>query len=327
VTIQPVLPAGTDVSEDRIDSLLMYRVAACHFQERLSNLEISRVLGISRFRVARLLEQAMDNGVVELKIDLPVATDDDLAGRLAQQFGLADAKVLAEGGDELWRRDAVSALAITHTGTLLSDGGLLGIAWGRTLDAVARVGSHLKLSLPRADVVQLVGGVPSETGSLDASDLVRRFSLLTGGRSLVLNAPLIVPTLEIVRGLEAERSIAETLAAGRNASVALFGVGAWRPDQSALWNLLDEDRRTAVAQSDAVADICGILLTPDGSLAQNPLAEQTVGIKLETLRGIPRRVAVAIGVERTEAIAAALRAEAVTDLVVEAEVARALLDG
>ncbi|MGX1695290.1 sugar-binding transcriptional regulator [Microbacterium keratanolyticum] len=326
MTIQPMPSGDQDVSEDRDDSLLMFRVATSHYQDRLSNLEIARALGISRFRVARLLEQATTSGVVQIKLDLPLLIDHDLSQALTERYNLRGSKVLVDSGDALWRRNAVSALAIHHLGELLTAGQSLGIAWGRTLDTVARVGSHLTYELPDADVVQLVGGVPSENGTLDASDLVRRFSLLTGGRSIVLNAPLVVPSDRIAQGLRAERSVAEALAAGRNTHVALFGVGAWQPDQSNLWNLLNTADRATIANAGTVADICGILIAEDGSTVDTELTGRTIGITLNELRDIPRRVAVIHGEDRIQAVAAVLRSGATTDLVLEAGAARALLD-
>jgi DNA-binding transcriptional regulator LsrR (DeoR family) len=323
--MRPTAPAGSAFSEGRAESLLMYRVATKHFQDRQSNLEISRELGISRFRVARLLEQAVNCGVVDIRVAFPAAVDDELSTKVADAFGLQAAEILVDGGDDRWRAHGVAALAVDHVGDLLDDGARLGLTWGRTLDAVTRTASHLQLNLPRADAVQLVGGVPSSTGSLDASDLVRRFSLLTGGRSVVLNAPLVVPTREVGRGLRAERSVAAALAAGESADVALFGVGAWQAGQSQLWDLLNEGDRAAAEEAGATADVCGIMISNSGAEVTTELSERIIGITPAKLRQIPRRVAVVLGNRKVSAVEAALRSGMITDLVVDATVARELL--
>jgi DNA-binding transcriptional regulator LsrR (DeoR family) len=309
----------------REESLLMFRVATKHFQDRLSKLEIAGDLGISRFRVARLLEQAVNSGVVDIRVAFPAIVDDELSSTVAAMYGLLSAKVLIDDGDDSWRAHGIAALAIHHVGDLLHEGASLGLAWGRTLNAVERTGAHLRLTLPKSDVVQLVGGVPSTTGSLDASDLVRRFSLLTGGNSIVLNAPLIVPTPDVVRGLRAERSVAATLAAGRSADVALFAVGSWQPGQSHLWEMLTESDRLAAKESGVVADACGILFARSGVELTTDLSDRFVGIDPASLRQIPRRVGVVIGTRRTMALSAVLRSGMITDLVIEASVARELL--
>lgn len=50
--------------------LVASRVAWMHYVEDLTNLEIAARLGISRFRVARLLERALKSGIVQITIRL-----------------------------------------------------------------------------------------------------------------------------------------------------------------------------------------------------------------------------------------------------------------
>ncbi len=324
MTMRPLARANGS-TQGREDSLLMYRVATMHFVDRRSNLEISRDLGISRFRVARLLEQSVTSGVVKTRVAFPGAVDVKLSEQLEGSFGLESASVSAQAGDDRWRADGVSALAVHLVSGLLASGARLGLAWGRTLESVTECASHLTLDLPKADVVQLVGGVPSSTGGLEASDLVRRFSLLTGGLGIVLNGPLLVPTREVADGLRAEPSVAAALAAGASADVALFSVGAWKPGQSMLWDLLSEDARIVGERAGVAADVCGVLITEAGEVAMGDLSERIISIGASALRGIPRRVAVVLGTDKTGALLSVLRSGLITDLVVEADAARALL--
>jgi DNA-binding transcriptional regulator LsrR (DeoR family) len=308
----------------RENSVLAYRVAAMHFQDRMSNLDIAGALGISRFRVARLLDQAIDSGVVDIRIDLPSDVDEDLSTRV-RALGLTDARVLDDGSspDHPW--SGLSALALRHVSGLLSDGDRLAIAWGPTLDAIVGAAAHLRLRMPKLDVVQLVGGVPSPSGGLESSDLVRRFSSLTGGRSIVLNAPLVVPTAEVSAGIRREGSVAATLAAASSADAALFSVGSWDRGSSRLRQLLDERDRASAAAQDVVADVCGVMISSAGRLITGGLAERIVGIDADSLTRIPRRVAVVLGPEKTDALRAALRTGLITDLILDATAARALL--
>lgn len=311
--------------EERDESILMFRVAELHFEQRRSNLEIASDLGISRFRVARLLEQAVDLGVVSIKIDYPAAVDAALSDALVEKFTLTGASVLARGTDDSVYDHSVAALAIAHLSGLLNNGDRLGLVWGRTLDFLAQTGSHLLHQLPRVDVIQLIGGVPSSTGGLDASDVVRRFALLTGGRSVVLNAPLVVPTAAVATGLRKERSVAAALEAGRNSDVALFGIGAWDARRSQLWELLDDDARSAAIESGVFADVCGVLISESGEEVEAGLAERVIGIEAASVRKIPRRVGVVLSERGAPAVIAALNSGLITDLVVSASLAKELL--
>jgi DNA-binding transcriptional regulator LsrR (DeoR family) len=306
-------------------SLLMHRVAARHFHDRSSNLEISRELGISRFRVARLLEQAVTTGMVNIRVALPAPVDEQLSAQLASAYHLAGACVLAEGGDDRWRNDGIAALALHIVGELLPVNGRLGLAWGRTIENILRTADHLKLDLPNADVVQLVGGVPSNTGGLDASDVVHRCALLTHGRSLVLNAPLLAPTAGVADGLRAERSVAATLSAGETADVALFGIGAWKAGQSQLRDLLTPADRTTAQDSGVAADVCALLISAAGHHVDTKLSRRLIGISVDGLRRIPHRLAAVIGDHKSAATRSVLNSGLVTHIVMDTPMARGLL--
>jgi DNA-binding transcriptional regulator LsrR (DeoR family) len=303
----------------------MHRVATRHFHDRSSNLEISRELGISRFRVARLLEQAVTTGMVNIRVALPAPIDDELSAELASTYNLAGARVLAEGGDDRWRTDGIAALALQTVGELLPSDGRLGLAWGRTIENILQTADHLKLNLPNADVVQLVGGVPSNTGGLDASDVVRRCALLTRGRGLVPNAPLLAPTAAVASGLRAERSVAAILAAGEAADVALFGIGAWKAGQSQLRTLLTTTDRTTAQDSGVTADVCALLISAAGHHVDTKLSHRLIGISVDGLRGIPHRLAAVIGDHKSAATRSVLKSGLVTHIVMDTPMARSLV--
>jgi DNA-binding transcriptional regulator LsrR (DeoR family) len=115
------------------------------------------------------------------------------------------------------------------------------------------------------------------------------------------------------------------LSAGASADVALFSVGAWKPGQSMLWDLLSDDDRLLGERDGVVADICGVIVTAAGEVAMSDLSERIIAIGASALRRIPRRVAVVLGTDKTDALISALRSGLITDLVVEADAARALL--
>ena len=309
----------------REESLLMYRVATMHFVDRRSNFKISRDLGISRFRVARFLEQSVVSGTVKTRVAFQGAVDLTLSERLKSTYGLESARVSDQTGEDRWRAVGVSYLAIRLVSDLLTDGARLGLSWGRTLESVTEFASHLTLDLPKVDVVQLVGGVTSNSGGLEASDLVRRFALLTRGQGVVLNSPFLVPTSEVAQGLRSESSISAALTVGASTDVALFSVGAWKSGQSMLWKLLSDEDRLLGERAGVTADVCGSLITATGEVVAGDLSERIMAIGADALYRVPRRVAVVLGTDKTDALQSALKSGLITDLVVEANTARSLL--
>src|ERR1700690_4665953 len=78
------------LSVDRPSELaLAARAARQFYLEGLSKVDIADRLGISRFRVARLLDAARESGMVRIEIGLPGgALDAGLSAELCSAFGL-----------------------------------------------------------------------------------------------------------------------------------------------------------------------------------------------------------------------------------------------
>src|SRR6202161_4504717 len=78
------------LSADRpSEVVLAARVARQYYLEGASKIEIADRLGISRFRVARLLDSARDAGMVRIEIGLPGGSlDAGLSAELCGAFGL-----------------------------------------------------------------------------------------------------------------------------------------------------------------------------------------------------------------------------------------------
>src|ERR1700716_135920 len=84
------------LSADRpSEVVLAARVARQFYLEGVSKIDIADRLGISRFRVARLLDSARDSGMVRIEIGLPGGTlDAGLSAELCSAFGLKHAFVV-----------------------------------------------------------------------------------------------------------------------------------------------------------------------------------------------------------------------------------------
>src|SRR5690606_12931709 len=76
------------------DELLAVRVAELYYDENKSQDEIGGLLGITRWKVGRLLQQAREQGIVSIEIVHPRARRLGVERQLRDRFGLADAIVV-----------------------------------------------------------------------------------------------------------------------------------------------------------------------------------------------------------------------------------------
>lgn len=305
-----------------LQRIQMATVARRYYLERWTKSRIAEDLGLSRFKVARLLDQAVETGLVRFEIDEPSDLDSVLSEAVRERFGLRSALVLAGG-------DLPASALITPIGTvaarlleeMLLPGQVLGVAWGRTLAATAKALTRL----PPVDVVQAAGSMAGLDYSLNSAELVHRMAGLSGGEAYPLYGPMWVEDATLARQLRAEPTVARTLARQQEIDVLMVGIGSWNPPESCLHSTFPPAWREAAIARGVRADLCATLIDAEGRAVPGELDETGLAISTDLLRRIPNVVGVGGGVEKAEAIAAVLRGGWVDSLVTGAATARRLL--
>ena len=73
---------------------LLATVAGLYYKLNKSQGEIAARLGISSSTVSRLIQEARENGIVEIKIRMPIPRDLELEQLFIERFGLKDAYIV-----------------------------------------------------------------------------------------------------------------------------------------------------------------------------------------------------------------------------------------
>ena len=123
--------------DNRID--LLVRIAELYYQQGLSQQEISKMMGISRPTISRLLDEAKETGVVEIIVHSPITKHPQLSYALRTAFGLRDAIVIAGEYDFDKALVRCAKCAVHFLKTVLDNNMSIGISWGRALEALCDV--------------------------------------------------------------------------------------------------------------------------------------------------------------------------------------------
>jgi DNA-binding transcriptional regulator LsrR (DeoR family) len=73
-------------------------IARRYYLEGRTRIQIAEEFGLSRFKVARMLDEAIESGMVEIKIHNPGAIDVELSTALQRKYGLEHAYAVAADG-------------------------------------------------------------------------------------------------------------------------------------------------------------------------------------------------------------------------------------
>ncbi|MDF2806511.1 MAG: hypothetical protein K0S43_1457 [Cellulosimicrobium sp.] len=295
-------------------------VARRYYVDSASKVEIGEELGVSRFKVARMLEQALESGIVTITIDDAGVVDPTLSARLRSHLGL-DECLVVQGRDTVSElREDVGAAAAELLTRSLRPGNTLGFAWGRTLTAM----TERLTALPPVTVVQLTGAVGSDLSDSPV-EVIRRVSLRAGGDAHAIFAPLVVEDAATAATLRRQPDIARALSLFDRVDVAVVAIGSWDPPISQLREVLGRDERDDLTARGVRAEIAGILLTAEGDLVPD-FAERCLSISARQLARVPKVIAVAAEHEKAAAVHAVTRSGLVSALVTEQRCAEALLD-
>lgn len=308
----------TDASHEE----LLARIGRDYYLHNHSKVDIARRFGISRFQVARYLEEARALGIVRIDIRFPASVAGLDPQQLAVELGVERLRISPTGADDRSTREAMARSAAEELMAAAFDGATLGVSWSRTLDLAA----GYVTDLPPCEIVQLAGALPVP-GSGNSLELIQSLGRLDGVETWPLWAPLVVENAATAQSLRRQPEIGETLAQANTLDAAIVAVGAWQPGLSTVWDRVDNRLRLEAARAGAVAECSGRLLDAAGHPVVSELDERVLAVTIAQLQHTPRVVAVARGAARVEAVRAVLAAGFVTTLLVDEELAAALSGG
>lgn len=313
---------------DERDEMLAV-VASLYYQLNLGQAEIAGRFGVSTSKISRMLKQARDRGVVEIKIHMPIPRNVELEQRLIDVFGLRDAVALQVGAERDEERLALStgrlaASYLQRAIRMLPPASTVGVAWGTSV--YAAVDNLPAMSSLKIDVVQLVGGVGAL--AVDGPDLSRMVAAKLGGRHFDLHAPLMVERADVRTVLLAEPAVRDALRRARAVKLAITGIGSVYENASSFLRagLLTPSDLADLRAAGVVGEMVGRFFTAQGAAAPVEINRRIIGIELEDLHEIPLVVATARGLAKVDAILGALAGRYFNVLATDDVTAQALLE-
>jgi DNA-binding transcriptional regulator LsrR (DeoR family) len=317
-------PSGTAGPESPSAAVLAATVARRYYFDGASKSEIGVELGLSRFKVARVLDQARRSGLVRIELHYEGEIELDLSVRLARHLGLRRCLVVDTPEEDATQlRSALGRVAAGLLAESTTTDDVLGLAWSRTLLAMC---SSLT-GLAGCAVVQLTGALPRSDVDEGSIELVRDVARIANGPAYCFYAPMIVPEAETARSLEAQPELARAMRRFGDLTTAIVSIGAWARERSTVADAISVEEFEADRRLGACAEVCGIQLNVAGEPMRTALSERIIGISAEQLRTVPEIIATAYGSAKADAVRAAVRAGFVTSLVTHASLAQRLLDG
>ncbi len=308
----------------RASEQIIHKAAWLYYTHGLRQDEVARQLNISRASVAMYLRKARDTGIVNISTSTQLFTEDVLARQLEDAFGLTAVWVVPQERHALDPTAEIPAVAASVFLELVNRGDRIGVAWGRTVYAMADVMSFADLQ--DVTVVQLCGnlGAPySYRPDQCTMEIARRLN----AKGLNFYAPLVLTSERLAQELRAEPVIREQLAGVADCDLALFSIGTVDEDSHIVkCGALSPAEVYALRDAGAAGVLAGQMIDATGELLDCGYNRRVISTDPASIRSIPKRMVVVQEDSKLSPLLAALAGGLCSHLVVTATMARRLLD-
>ncbi len=304
------------------------RVARLYYFQGMTTAAIAEEIGTSRATVSRMLSYAMEHGLVEIRIHDVDEQSGYLEKILRDHYKLnviqvVPASVAANDKDILQR---VATQTAAYLNTLITPSSILGLAWGKTVAAIAD--NLIPKQVHNVDVVQLNGsGTGVNIVNAFGESIVARFAQNYGARAHSFPVPAFFDYGQTRTALWRERSIQSIRMMQDKASILVFSIGAEKTG-SYVHNggYLTADDMQALHQDGVVGDIATVFFRKDGSWHDVALNARSSGPDLDRFQRADHSICVVSGQGKIPGLQAALLGGFINELIIDEPTARLLAE-
>lgn len=315
------------MADERADDKLskMIDAARLYYELNFNQEEIAQKLGVSRPTISRFLQQAKDEGYVQIKIVHPNENNHALAERIESKFRLKKAVIVSvpQFEDNMVKK-YIGEAAANYLYDTVKDGDIIATTWGTTLYQMA-----LQLNdkhVRDVKVVQLNGGVSHSETNTYAYEIVHLFGKAFHTVPYFIPLPALVDHPVVKQTIESDRHIRNILELGKQSNIAIVTVGAPTDDSVLIRANYFTDSDLDIIRAKAAGDICSRYIDSAGVICSDELNQRTIGINLEELKRKEQSILVAGGAKKVDGIYGALRGGYTNVLITDQFTARYLLE-
>lgn len=305
------------------DEQLATRCAWLYFVAGLTQAQVAKKLGLNRIRVNRLLAQARELGLVQIRIAGRLADCIRCEERLKSRFGLIDAIVVPTPPDQALIPHVIGTAAGDALAARLEDGMSVGVGWGRTLRMSLR--SVPRRSLPRLSVVSLLGGL-TRGSAMNPHETASHLADLLDAQCYYIAAPAMTDSEATRDLLVAQPMLRDVFDKGRRVDLAFLSVGELNLTSTMMRvGLIGREEVASLLEAGAVGDVCAHWIDTHGRIVDHPMNRRSIGLSPLSLKSIPCVMLASGGKAKVPVIHGALAGGMIDVLITDEAAAEAVL--
>jgi deoxyribonucleoside regulator len=309
--------AQSETDRLRARAVWLYHVEGC------TQNDIATRLGINRVMVVRLLADARRRNEVRVTISAPLAELVELERAVEVRYGIARVIVAPFADADEDPVKVIAAAAGNYISSLMTSGMTVGVGWGRTL--YNTLPFITGASLDDFRVISLLGGIAAAR-RFNPAEFAWQFAELFQGEGFLIPAPAVVDSRETKHALLERCGLASIFEMADKLDVALLSVGGISAMTTSYRTgyITEADRRSLI-DAGAVGDVLYNFIDVLGNLVDHDVNERVISVNLANLRRANERILISGGIDKKNAVKAAVATLRPTTLITDEQTARYLV--
>ncbi|PWG00838.1 sugar-binding transcriptional regulator [Levilactobacillus bambusae] len=298
-------------------------IAQDFYLSHMSIADLSKKYHLSRYLITKGLDEAMETGLVDIKINAPLARNYELEASLKKQFPVPNIYILKDADNPNHNAENVIQFAAGQAQLLIEESHIVGLAWGATVfDMIDHCRSTVRDDLT---FTQFMGENMRYNSLAGSMRMVEKAASKFNAHYVTMVGPLYMVNDEGRQLLQQEPAVAPTFSVASRMDCILTGIGtlasvdsisAWRNNKSAIFPGIDPNEIVGMLYGRPY-DINGTLL--------NQNDDKVLGVDMNTIMAVPRRLGVIKSKFKSRAALGALRGGLLTDAIMDEAVANRIL--
>ncbi|MBS9334550.1 hypothetical protein LQZ24_00665 [Fructobacillus sp. M1-13] len=307
------------------DPGLLAQISEDYYLNKLAFGEISEKYHISRYLINKYLNEAVKTGIVKIEVATTASRNSQLEQIFKEKFPETACYIIQDDATETATEELLSNYSANFVVSHLEKGPhVVGVSWGETMYSV--IDAITTNPLEQVKFTQFIGENMKYNSTAGCVRIVEHAAKKVAGEFLTLPAPLYLSDNMVRNGLYDAVSIKRTMDVAKKMDTVLTGLGTIASLESiAIWNqnlnrLFPDVRLGEVAGMiyGRPYDINGHFLNED--------TDKTVGLALNTIMSVKKRIGVVRSKAKTKAAIGALRGHMLTDLIMSESLAYRILN-
>ena len=203
----------------------LIKVARMYYEQEMSQEEIAKEIKCSRPYISRLLADAKEAGIVQVKVIPPKGYEQAMEQKLRKLGGL-DKVIIVPKKNNTSKLNIVAKAAAEYLENVVRNGDVIGFSWGNTVYAVTNFLCQ-KGELSDVIVVQLCGGISNVQNNIYSSEIAKNFAKAWNAKPYVLMCPALVDSKEIKEVFVSDSNVKKVVEYGYKSDTILITMGAY----------------------------------------------------------------------------------------------------